>query len=47
MKMLFDVANHISLTNIQRQNNNSNQSNELVDNKNCSVIDKLVLIKEK
>jgi hypothetical protein len=47
MKMLFDVANNIAVTNNQRQNNNLTQSNELLDSKNCFVIDKLVFPKDK
>jgi hypothetical protein len=47
MKMLFNVANHIALTNIHRENNNSNQSNEITDSKSCFVLDKLIFSPDK
>jgi hypothetical protein len=47
MKMLFDVANTIALTNARRQSNISNQLNEVMDSKTCFVIDKLVFPKDK
>ena len=42
MKMLYDVANKIVSTNLQQKSIHSNQSNEIMDNNNCYVIDKLV-----
>jgi hypothetical protein len=47
MKMLFDFANSVALVNNDRQCINLSQSNELMDNKTCFVIDKLIFTKEK
>jgi hypothetical protein len=48
MKMLFDFANNVALVNNnKRQCMNVSQSNELIDNKTCFVIDKLIFTKEK
>ncbi|CAF3632096.1 unnamed protein product [Rotaria sordida] len=47
MKMLIHVANNIVLTNTHQSNSDSNQSNEITDDKKCFVIDKLLFTKDK
>ncbi len=45
MKMLFDFANNISITTNNRSSTTPTQPNDTTDNKNSSVIDKLVFTK--
>jgi hypothetical protein len=45
MKMLSDFVNNLSIPNMNRHYNTSLQTKDMTDNKNSSVLDKLVFPK--